>query len=259
MSALLLPNAKQQFFNGNGTPLSGGRVYFYEPPNTTVLKTTWQDADQTIPNANPVILDGSGEAIIYGTGQYRQIVKDSLGNTIWDQLTTGTGTQNIVVSSQSAGDTNNSSSGSGSFFTHDLTYAIPANTITTASVFRISMAYGVTTGSAAPPLRFALRIGGTTVYRSNGATTPSNNLAGANFVICVLLQGTTVPGATAPVYTNPILPIASLTDGSNNNLPQPVNLATNGDLTLTVQSRWDSAGTGVNTITLQQLVVEALS
>jgi len=85
-TATLLPNAKQQFVDANGTPLAGGKVFFYIP-NTSTLKNTWQDAGESILNTNPVILDGLGTAIIYGDGQYRQVLQDSAGNTLWDQLT----------------------------------------------------------------------------------------------------------------------------------------------------------------------------
>lgn len=59
-------------------------------PGTTTPKTTWVDQAQMTANVNPIILDSSGRAIIYGVGQYRQIVTDSHGNTVWDQLTSGT-------------------------------------------------------------------------------------------------------------------------------------------------------------------------
>lgn len=85
-SGFLLPNAKQVFLDGNGKPLAGGTVDFYIP-STLTRKNTWSDIGLTVLNANPVILDGSGTAIIFGNGQYRQIVKDSLGNLIWDQVT----------------------------------------------------------------------------------------------------------------------------------------------------------------------------
>lgn len=84
--ASILPPGKTQFFNGNGVPLAGGTINFYVP-NTTTPKTTWQDALESVPNSNPVILDASGMALIYGSGQYRMIVKDSLGNLIYDALT----------------------------------------------------------------------------------------------------------------------------------------------------------------------------
>src|SRR5882724_6614998 len=96
--AAILPLGETQFFDDNGDPLSDGTVTFYVP-QTTTFKTTWQDALQAVPNSNPVLLDAAGRAIIYGSGQYRQIVKDSDGNTIWDQLTTGAPVINTASSS----------------------------------------------------------------------------------------------------------------------------------------------------------------
>ncbi len=90
-SAVLLPNGKQQFLDGNGAPLAGGSVYFYVAPNTTTPKNTWQDAARGSLNANPVVLDASGEATIYGVGAYRQLVKDVFGTTVWDAQTSGLG------------------------------------------------------------------------------------------------------------------------------------------------------------------------
>lgn len=51
--------------------------------------TTWQDQALTITNPNPITLDANGECIAWGANStaYRQIVKDSLGNLIWDQVT----------------------------------------------------------------------------------------------------------------------------------------------------------------------------
>ena len=84
MSASLVPNAKQQFIDINGNPLVGGFVYMYTPL-TLVFKDTWQDSTQLALNTNPVILDSRGQAVIYGVGDYRQILTDSLGNQIWDK------------------------------------------------------------------------------------------------------------------------------------------------------------------------------
>lgn len=88
--ATLLPNAKQSFTDANGKPLTSGTVDFYIP-GTTNRKTTWQNAEQTILNTNPVVLDAAGRAIIYGSGSYRQVVKDRSNNIIWDQITSSTG------------------------------------------------------------------------------------------------------------------------------------------------------------------------
>lgn len=85
-AAALLPNGEQTFVDANGLPLAGGSVYFYVP-STTTLSPTWKDAGQVVQNSNPVVLDSAGRAIIFGVGTYRQVVKDVLGNTIWDQPT----------------------------------------------------------------------------------------------------------------------------------------------------------------------------
>lgn len=85
-SASLLPNGQQQFADANGAPYAGGLVYFYIP-GTTSSKTTWVDPNQQVANTNPVVLNSAGRAIIYGSGQYRQVLVDQFGNTIWDQLT----------------------------------------------------------------------------------------------------------------------------------------------------------------------------
>lgn len=85
-AATLLPNGKQQFFNGSGVPLAGGSVSFFAP-GTSTPQNTWMDSGQTQLNSNPVVLDGNGMALIYGLGTYREVVQDSVGNTIWDTLT----------------------------------------------------------------------------------------------------------------------------------------------------------------------------
>jgi hypothetical protein len=89
----LLPPGKMCLSDANGKPLTGGTVAYYIP-GTTTPKTTWKDANQISQNTNPVVLDSAGCAVVYGEGAYRQIVKDSLGNPIWDQNvadTSGTG------------------------------------------------------------------------------------------------------------------------------------------------------------------------
>ena len=97
MVTSLLPNGKQQFIDINGNPLVGGTVGMYIP-NTLIFKNTWQDAAQMTLNTNPIILDSRGQALIYGTGTYRQIVKDAQGNLIWDEPTSGLGGGAGVIS-----------------------------------------------------------------------------------------------------------------------------------------------------------------
>lgn len=103
--ASLIPNGKQQFFGTDGTPLALGTVTFYVP-GTTTLKDTWQDPDKIALNDNPLTLDAAGEAVIYGDGQYRQVLQDSLGNQIWDKTTQGTQSTGVYVGGATGGSAN---------------------------------------------------------------------------------------------------------------------------------------------------------
>lgn len=82
----ILPNGLCQFIDSSGAPLASGTVGFYAPGTLNPL-TTFQDQAGTIPNANPVPLNSRGQALIWGSGIYRQILKDASGVTIWDALT----------------------------------------------------------------------------------------------------------------------------------------------------------------------------
>lgn len=86
----IIPNGKNVFLDQNGKPLSSGKVFFYVP-STTTPKTTYSDINLSIPNTNPVVLDAAGRAILWGTGNYRQIVQDKNSNTIWDVTTSAAG------------------------------------------------------------------------------------------------------------------------------------------------------------------------
>lgn len=81
--ATLTPNPKMQFFDANGNPLVGGKLYTYAAGTNTPL-ATYTDAGGATPNANPVILDSRGEANVWlGVTQYKFTLKDSLDNLIW--------------------------------------------------------------------------------------------------------------------------------------------------------------------------------
>ena len=82
----VLPGGMSQFADGNGAPYAGGHVYMYVP-STTTPKATYQDPYGASANSNPITLDANGRAIIWGSGVYRQVLQDSYGNVVWDQLT----------------------------------------------------------------------------------------------------------------------------------------------------------------------------
>ena len=123
-----LANGKQQFIDGNGNPLAGGSVAFYLP-GTLTPTNTWKDPALTTLNANPVVLDANGMASIWGADgtQYRQVVQDALGNTIWDEVV-GLATLASALSVQEASYTNASDSGAVNAYAISLTPPAPALT-----------------------------------------------------------------------------------------------------------------------------------
>lgn len=82
--AILSPPPKAQFFDANGDPLVGGKVYTYQGGTTTPL-ATYTTAAGTTPNANPVILDSRGEADIWYTAgvSYKVVLRTAADVLIW--------------------------------------------------------------------------------------------------------------------------------------------------------------------------------
>lgn len=105
----LLQNGKQQWIDSGGLPLANGTVGFYAVGTLNPLPT-YQDQAGTIQNTNPLSLDSRGQAIVWGTGTYRQIVKDVSGVTIWDQTVASPDVATTVLQGNLA-DTANAANG----------------------------------------------------------------------------------------------------------------------------------------------------
>lgn len=60
----LTPTPKQQFFDNNGRPLVGGKLFTYEA-GTSTKTATWQDSGRISQNSNPIILDYRGECNLW--------------------------------------------------------------------------------------------------------------------------------------------------------------------------------------------------
>lgn len=182
-----LPNAKQTFVDSNGKPYSGGKVFSYVP-NTSTAKTTWSDTGETNPNANPVVLDSAGRGTIFGQGNYRQVLQDANGNTVWDSFTTAVG------SSSPSGATGTDTAPIGTL----LPWAgatVPTNWV---------LSYGQTLSRALyPDLLTALTITDTSVACVSGSTTlsgwadTSQIRVGAPIEASCLGTGTTVAGISS--------------------------------------------------------------
>lgn len=164
-----------------------------------------------------------------------------------------------TLSVQANGDTNDSASGSGSFRAYSLTYTIPASFLVANRALRIIAHYRVTTGSAAPALELQLKVGGTVVAHY-GPNTPSASVTNVQLTNQWVIQATAAPGASVPTEAammSNLNGIGSFTVESDT--AQPVALNTAGTLAITIESKWATAGTGVNQLKLSQLIVEALN
>lgn len=75
--ARILPFIRHQFFDSDGNPLVGGKIYTYVAGTTTPL-ATYTDKDEGTENANPIILDANGEASIWvGDAFYKFVIADA--------------------------------------------------------------------------------------------------------------------------------------------------------------------------------------
>lgn len=104
MAVLYTPHFVQ-FFDDNGNPLSGGKLYTYAA-GTTTPKATYTTASGTVTHDNPVTLDSAGRAVIFLAGSYKFILHDSsdvaIDNGETDNVTaftaTGEGTEAFFYS-----------------------------------------------------------------------------------------------------------------------------------------------------------------
>ena len=81
-SAYPLAPVKYRALDKNGQPLIGGQVFAYEAGSTTEEKDTYSDKSMQNLNTWPVVLDDTGSAAIYISGDYFFQVFDADGNLI---------------------------------------------------------------------------------------------------------------------------------------------------------------------------------
>jgi hypothetical protein len=81
--AILCPELKQRFFDANGAPLAGGKLYSYQA-GTVVPLATYTDTTEVTPNTNPVILDADGYADVWiAATNYKFVLADSTDVVLW--------------------------------------------------------------------------------------------------------------------------------------------------------------------------------
>lgn len=80
---MISPCPKLQFFDDNGNPLSGGKLYTYTAGTTSPLATYTTPAGN-VPNTNPIILNARGETSVYLAPLiYKFVLKDANDVEIW--------------------------------------------------------------------------------------------------------------------------------------------------------------------------------
>jgi hypothetical protein len=79
----LLPDPSPQFCDANGNPYVAGTLDTFVVATTTP-KDTWRDPAGAALNTNPIVLDSAGRCVMHGDGNYRLVLKDALGNLIFD-------------------------------------------------------------------------------------------------------------------------------------------------------------------------------
>lgn len=83
MTTTLTPSPVMQFFDANGNPLVGGKLYTYAA-GTTTPQATYTDYTGGTANTNPVIFNSRGEAAVWcGNSRYYMVLKDADDNLIW--------------------------------------------------------------------------------------------------------------------------------------------------------------------------------
>jgi len=177
---------------------------------------------------------------------------------VQDGVTNGGFPAPVALSVQSGGNTNNSSSGSGSFFNHTPTVTIPANFMIAARAFRVTAHFQITSGSAPPTLTFRLSLGSTAIFLGAGLAS-GVNMTNVQVALQWIFQATAAPSGSSNVQCAAIVQPNGVGTTPVNTAAMPVAVATNASQPLTIATQWTTAGTGTNTIGLNQLIVEALN
>lgn len=81
MPTALMPEGRQRYFNNDGTPCAGGKLWTYAA-GTSNPKATYADEAGTVLNQNPVPLDAKGEALIFWSGAYKVDLKQADGTQV---------------------------------------------------------------------------------------------------------------------------------------------------------------------------------
>lgn len=142
-----LGGAGAQFFDDNGDPLSGGKIYTYVTGTTTPL-TTYTTSSGLVARTNPIVLDAagritdSGEIWLTDGAVYKFVLKTSTDTLIktWDSIT--------GISSNITADNVNYTPGAGSLLPSPITVAGALNGMSNNTIGSAYMGFLQSGGSA---------------------------------------------------------------------------------------------------------------
>lgn len=103
----LAPEIRKRFFDLNGNPLSGGKLYTYEA-GTLLPKVTYTDSSESSANANPIVLDSNGYCDVWiKSGFFKFVLKDANDVEIWTRDNIGNNWDSNALSFDYVSDINN--------------------------------------------------------------------------------------------------------------------------------------------------------
>lgn len=168
--ASLTPSPFMQFFDANGTPLVGGKLYTYASGTTSPL-STYTNAGALTPNTNPVILDSSGSAAVWlGPQLYTFLLTDANGVQLWsaDDIGTHITLQNVTYNGSETTDNIKAGVGISGSFGINLGVFSATPSITTAdaniAIANATSAVGLKGATFIPTVDDAISLGATS-YR----------------------------------------------------------------------------------------------
>lgn len=136
------------------------------------------------------------------------------------------------------------------------TYTIPTPKLATNKLYAVTFVIEMTTSATPATQRMKIKLGGTIVWDST-AITPTINCVTRSVSATFYIMGTAAVGASVNVQVGGPSSTLSPTSpfGVGNTINQPIALATNGDLAITLTLQFGAATAG-NSISLMQMLVE---
>lgn len=134
-------------------------------------------------------------------------------------------------------------------------YTLPANSLFTNKIYKVTVMIETVTGTSTATLGFYLKLGATKVVTTSANDITNSTTRSAIFTYYIF--GRAAPGAAANVSSSFIIG-GMFIGGSTNVTNQPVALATNGALNITLGIVYSATGS-TDTVELQGWLVEELN